>query len=138
MSGMPRSAGNCSRRKDPAILWLAAAFVIGFFAVGIPYWQVPYSKVSLPSTLYGFGVVAVAILAAAARLLSNARLRTVILVIGAAVPAAVLVRVVVETTNDPTSHNLWPFELVIAAVVGLVCSSAGAIAGSLISVFSRR
>jgi hypothetical protein len=124
--------------NSSANIWLAAAFVIGFFAVGLPYWQVPYSKVSLPSTLYGLGLLAVGILAAAVRLLSDARLGTVILVIGAAVPAAVLVRVVVETANNPTSHNLWPFELVIAAVVGLVCSSAGTIAGSLLSVFSRQ
>jgi hypothetical protein len=26
-----------------AVYWLAASFVAGFFAVGIPYWQVPYA-----------------------------------------------------------------------------------------------
>ncbi len=36
-----------------AAFWLVAAFVISFFAVGFPYWQIPYAKVSLPSTLYG-------------------------------------------------------------------------------------
>lgn len=25
--------------------WLAAAFVIGFFSVGLPYWEIAYSKV---------------------------------------------------------------------------------------------
>jgi hypothetical protein len=28
--------------------WLVAAFVISFFAVGFPFWQIPYAKVSLP------------------------------------------------------------------------------------------
>jgi len=35
----------------------------------------------------------------------------------AAVPAAVMafvvLRIVIDTTRDPTSHNLWPFEIVM-------------------------
>jgi drug/metabolite transporter (DMT)-like permease len=37
-------------------------------------------------------------------------------------------RVAVETTTDPTSHNLWPFEVVIAGGIGLV----GALLGVLL------
>lgn len=33
--------------------------------------------------------------------------------------------------GDPTSHNLCPIDLVIAAVVGLLASSAGALLGSV-------
>src|SRR5688500_11230611 len=31
------------------------------------------------------------------------------------VPVAVLARVVVDAAKDPTSHNLWPLEFIIAA-----------------------
>jgi hypothetical protein len=124
--------------KTTANLWLAAAFVVGFFSVGFPYWQVTYAKVSLPDTLYGAGLLVVAVLAAAARAFGKARLVAVILVVGAAVPAAVLTRVGVETAKDPTSHNLWPLELIIAAVIGIACSSAGALVGSFPSFFSKR
>ena len=124
--------------KTTANLWLAAAFVVGFFSVGFPYWQVTYAKVSLPDTLYGAGLLVVAVLAAAARAFGKARLVAVILVVGAAVPTAVLTRVVVETAKDPTSHNLWPLELMIAAMVGIACSSAGALVGSFPSFFSKR
>jgi hypothetical protein len=123
--------------KTTANLWLAAAFVVGFFSVGFPYWQVTYAKVSLPDTLYGAGLLVVAVLAAAARAFGKARLAAVILGVGAAVPAAVLTRVVVETAKDPTSHNLWPLELIIAAMVGIACSSAGALVGSF-PFFSKR
>jgi hypothetical protein len=111
--------------------WLIAAFVVGFFAVGFPYWQTPYAKVSLPDTLYGAGLLAVGVLAATTRGFGKARLLAVILVVGASVPAAVLARVSVDTAKDPTPHNLWPFEFIIAAVVGVLCSSAGALVGSL-------
>src|SRR6185295_18855203 len=98
-----------------AAFWLVAAFVISFFSVGFPYWQIPYPKVSLPSTLYGTGLVVVGVLAAAARAVGKARLLTVILAVGAAVPAPILARIAVDTAKDPTSHNLWPFEFIIAA-----------------------
>lgn len=126
-----------NKMNPNAVYWLIAAFVISFFAVGLPYWQIPYAKVSLPSTLYGPALLVVGVLAAAARALGKARLLAVILAVGAAVPAAVLARVTVDTAKDPTSHNLWPFEFIIAAVVGVVCSSAGALVGSLPALFSR-
>lgn len=117
--------------------WLAAAFVIGLVVVGIPYWQTRYSQVSLPDTLYGFGLLAVAILAAAARAFGKARIARVILIVGSAVPTAVLARIVIEAAKDPTSHNLWPLEIIIATMVGLVCSSVGALVGSVPSVISK-
>lgn len=64
--------------------WLIAAFVISFFFVGVPYWQIPYAKVSLPITLYGMGLLVVGVLAAAARAFGKARLLMVILAVGAA------------------------------------------------------
>ena len=57
-----------------AVSWLVAAFVVSFFAVGFPYWQIPYAKVSLPNTLYGPGLLVVGVLAAAARAFGKARL----------------------------------------------------------------
>ena len=120
-----------------AVYWLAAAFVVSFFAVGFPYWQIPYAKVSLPSTLYGMGLLVVGILAAAARAFGKASLLAVILAVGGAVPAPILARIAVDTAKDPTSHNLWPFEFIIAAVLGVLCSSAGALVGSLSARLSR-
>jgi hypothetical protein len=35
---------------------------------------------------------------------------------------AVIARVAVETTRDPTSHNLWPFEVVITGFFGFVAA----------------
>ena len=48
--------------------------------------------------------------------------------LAAAVPAGVVVfvvlRIVVDTARDPTSHNLWPFELLIAGTGALVAIGA--------------
>jgi hypothetical protein len=111
--------------------WWIAAFITGMVAVGVPYWQVPYRQVALPNTLMGPGLIAVVLAATALRASGAARVRHAVMVAGAAVPAAVLARVIVETMKDPTSHNLWPLEVIMAMVVGFPCAIAGALAGAV-------
>jgi uncharacterized membrane protein YfcA len=50
---------------------------------------------------------------------------------------AVLVRVAVETSRDPTSHNLWPFEVVIAGGIGLTGALLGVGAARLAQRLGR-
>jgi hypothetical protein len=119
------------------VVWLAVAFVASFLAVGIPYWQIAYANVSLPDTLYSPALLVVCVASAASRVLGKAKLPAAIFIVGAAVPAVVLARISVDTFADPTSHNLWPFEVVIAKFIGLVCSSVGALAGGVSRLFSR-
>jgi hypothetical protein len=40
-------------------------------------------------------------------------------------------RVVYDTASDPTSHNLWPFEIILAAGPGLAAAFIGAFAAGL-------
>ncbi len=117
--------------------WLLGAFLVGFLAVGLPYWQIPYAKANLPDSLIGFGLVIVVAAAAICRVRGKTPLLKTILVVGAAVPAAVFARVIVEGIKDPTSHNLWPFEVVIALFLGLGASAIGTLLGSLPLLLSR-
>ena len=111
--------------------WLAAAFLIGFFAVGLGYWPIPYSKVSLPDSVYGLGLIVVGGAAALTGAFSDNRFWRTVLVTGAAVPGAVFARVVFDGFRDPTSHNLWPLEILIALVVGLTVTVLGSLLGSV-------
>jgi hypothetical protein len=119
-AGKPRSLG---------LLW---SFLVGFLVVGVPYWRIPYNKAT-SSAVMG-GAVLIGVIALIAGVLIEARFSRVVLVLAAAVPAAVMARVVVDTMRDPTSHNLWPFELVIAFMVGL----AGTVPGTLLGSVLRR
>jgi hypothetical protein len=111
---------------------LAAAFTGSFFAVGIPYWQIPYSQASLPSDIWGFALLAVAALAAISRVVSTARFWSASLIVGAAAPAAVLARVIADVMSDPTSHNLWPLEIILSAAPGFLAAATGALIGGLL------
>lgn len=113
-------------------LWLPLAFVAGFLAVGLPYWQIPYAKLGLPDALIGPGLLVVAAAALLTRAVGGRSLPRTIALVGASVPCAVMARVIVDAVQDPTSHNLWPIEVVIALVLGLCASAAGALLGSLL------
>lgn len=111
--------------------WLYLAFLAGVLAVGIPYWLMPYGQVSLPSALMTPALAVVVVAAFLARIGRTASFWRVVFVVGSAVPAAVFMRVVRDTTQDPTSHNLWPFEVIIALMVGLSCSLSGTLVGMI-------
>ena len=109
--------------------WLWSAFLASFLAMGVPYWLTPYGKLDLPTALLHPGLMVVAFAALSLRVAGIARFQKAAHAAGLAVPAAVMARVVVDWLRDPTSHNLWPFEIVIALMVGYGCSVAGAVAG---------
>lgn len=123
--------------KPRSLLLLAVLFTLCLLSVGLPYWRLPYSKVSLPSTLWTPALLLVAVIPALSRPLSLHPL-VAGFVTGASVPIAVMARVVHDTAVDPTSHNLWPLELVIAGFLGFAFSLAGAFAGWLIARMSGR
>lgn len=58
--------------------------------------------------------------------------------IAAAVPAAVVVfvvlRILVDTARDPTSHNLWPFEILMFGTLALACIGVLKVARRIMNV----
>ena len=98
--------------------WCLPGFTAGFFTVGVPYWLIPYNKVNLPDALLAIGLLVVITAAALTRVFSGRRFWHVVAIMGSTVPAVVIARVVVDGLRDPTSHNLFRFEVVIAVFVG--------------------
>lgn len=111
--------------------WLVGGCIASFLAVGLPYWQIRYSDVELPTTLMTPALIVVALAAAMARAFGQSRFIVCVLALGATVPAVVMARVVVDTAQDPTSHNLWPFEIILSGFVGVSVSTIGALIGSI-------
>ena len=118
--------------------WLALAFVVALAAMGASLWPVPYSKVSLPNTLVGPGLIVLGLAALAVCMTGQAGFFASALVIGAAAPVAILARVIVETNLDPTSHNLWPLEIILGGAASYPTSLIGAAVGSLGGKLLRR
>ena len=111
--------------------WLYLSAAASFLAVGIPYWNIPYSQLDLPESLLTPAVIVVILSALLLRMYTEVPFWRTTLMIGLAVGAAVMARILFEVMQDPTSHNLWPFEVVIALITGSACAAAGALAGSI-------
>ncbi len=112
--------------------WLGLAFVAGVLAVGLPFWLIPYNRVNLPDALLTPGLVVPCLSALLLRLFRIASFWKSAALMAATVPAAVLIRVLVEGVRDPTSHNLWPLEVIMAILVGLISAVPGALGGVLL------
>lgn len=110
----------------PMPLRVAIAVLAGLLACGLPLWPIPYSKVSMPGNP---SPLAWLLLGSLAGLLAGHLLRpgwrVPWLAVAGGFVLAVLGRIVVETGRDPTSHNLWPFEVVIVGFFGVVSGLAG-------------
>lgn len=122
--------------KIPSKL-LLACFVFSTVAVGIYWWRPQYGELQVLSSGWVLAIVSVVVAAAfASRVLNHSML------IGAAAAAggiaAIAIRIVVEVVQDPTSHNLWPFELVIASCFIFPSALLGAAFGSVLKrLFTR-
>ena len=112
-------------------------FGAGLIAAGVPYWLIPYNKLNLPNALLGPQLIVVIAAAAVVCAMRSASFRDSVVIVGASVPAVVLLRVIVDVALDHTTHNLWPFELVIAIFLGGACSVVGAAIGWLTAKLFR-
>lgn len=116
-------------QKNPSIT-LIVLFSLALLGVGVPYWEIPYAKVALPNSLFGYGLLIMLLSAVWLRGVAHAPFLRTWIIIGLAAPAAVMLRVVLESSRDPTSHNLWPIELILAGAVGCAVALVGALLGS--------
>lgn len=112
-------------------LWLALAAIAIFFMIGIPYWRIPYPDLNLPGALMTPWLLLAMILALLLCFTRTARFWLAAPMVAVAVVAVVIVRIHLDTAHDPTSHNLWPFEIVIALGVGLASALPVAIVGGI-------
>jgi hypothetical protein len=115
----------------------AAGFAASFLAVGAGYWPVPYARLSFEN-LVGPGLAVVVVCSFSACFATDRRVGAVALWIAAAVPAVAMARVLFDVARDATSHNLWPLELVLAALVGLAAALPGAALGFALRWLRRR
>lgn len=120
--------------KTSPTIATAVACAVSFLAIGLPLWRLPYAQVSLPNSLSVFGLVVVFAMALAIRAAFRASFVQAGILVGLCVPAAIMARIIVEVALDPTSHSLWPFEIVIGSGVGLALSCVGAVLGGLVAM----
>lgn len=117
-------------------IWWLVGFLIALVGVGFPYWRAPSAMTALPGAFYGPGLAALAVVAMMLRAFGTGRFVPLWLLIAAAAPVAVMLRMLIGDAVDvPVS---WPRELLISSGLGLAASLAGTLIGSLFLLRSSR
>jgi hypothetical protein len=111
--------------------WLALATLASFLAIGIPYWRIPYHDLNLPDALMTPWLLLAMALALRLCFTRAAPSWLAASMTAVAVVAVAIVRINIDTAHDPTSHNLWPLELVIALGVGVAAALPVALIGGI-------
>lgn len=123
-AGPPESA---STESDLPVALLAVAVTTAVIAV--PYWASSYASVRDDGIFGSFFLVQGALVAGTvvACSLTRSRIWLVLGAMFACTPIAVLGRVLVDTAADPTSHNLWPLEVILAVIISVPPIGVGAL-----------
>jgi hypothetical protein len=111
--------------------WPAVVASICAVAIIVPYWAADYADVE-DGGLGTFALPVAAILGVAAFVLSALHLGRkleIALALCAPAPIAVVGRVLIDTADDPTTHSLWPFEIVLAVGISAPPILLGVFAG---------
>ena len=107
--------------------WVFGAFLLCFLIVGVPYWLMPYNELTLPNAVLGPGLLTIVILALILQASKKLAFKRVVIISGFVVPSVVFAPVCLDAISDPSSHNLWPFEIIIAIMVGIIPALTGAL-----------
>lgn len=127
-------------RRVTGGLGCVAVVTAATLAVAVPYWAADPSAVSDDGLAGSALLVAAVAFAGACAIRAAGWLGAWLAALLMCVPAviAVLGRVVLDTAADPTSHNLWPFEVAVAVVMSVVPALAGAVVGWAIASVGAR
>jgi len=116
----------------------ALAFVAATLVIGVPYWAIPYDKFDLGHVEVLPGAILLSLLTMMLIGKGNAKARTAFLVMSMVAPTVDLIAIVHDTSTDPTTHNLAPFELIIAWLLGAAFVLAGLALGLALRAWDRR
>ncbi|MGY3449891.1 hypothetical protein [Bradyrhizobium sp. USDA 4353] len=97
---------------------LALGYVAVVLAIGLPYWRLTYAELNQGRFAILPGALLLGLLTYVLVVTAAAAPRRIAQVMIATVPSIVIVPIWRHTAVDPTSHNLWPLELVLAVVAG--------------------
>jgi len=116
----------------------ALAFVAATLAIGVAYWSIPYDQFDASHVEVLPGAILLSLLTMMLIGKGDPKARTAFLVMSMVAPTVDLIAIVHDTSIDPTTHNLAPFELIIAWLIGAAFVLPGLALGLALRAWNRR
>jgi hypothetical protein len=118
-------------KKTKLVIWLV---FIAILVAGLPMWftsnhnHINDLSILLPVAL---------LLAIVFSVLTKLQLKTICFVTVIGVIVSIIIKIIIDTNIDPTSHNLFPFEILIDGFFVLLASLIGAAIGIVIRLLIK-
>ena len=125
-------------RTPPRWVWLIIGWLGTAAILGIPYFTIPVKQVEQTTALWLGGLVVIGAMAATVRVVGQTRAWQAVGAPLGGFLTVVASRIAADVAVDPTSHNLWPFELAVLVAAGGAAALVGAFIGSQIAHSLRR
>jgi hypothetical protein len=117
--------------------WMAGAFAICFFAEA-PFWLTGTYTEYLKRSPSWWTIALPAVMALYLSWIVRVEIILTAFAVGAAVPTIIVVRIIMDCAQDPTHHNLWPFELGLMTVCSMAITFTSAGIGWLLRRITHR
>ncbi len=117
---------------------LAGAFLFCVLVGGCVEWTGSYQDYLESGPRYLIPLAVIAVTGLALALATEITTRAIGIALTLAFPTITLIRVLIDTRQDPTSHNLVPFELAIAFFIGLLAAWPTTLIGRSIRTLAHR
>ncbi len=117
---------------------LAGAFLFCVLVGGCVEWTGSYQDYLESGPRYLIPLAVIAITGLVLALATEITTRAIGIALTLAFPTITLIRVLIDTRQDPTSHNLAPFEVAIAFFIGLVAAWPTTLIGRSIRTLAHR
>ena len=119
------------------VLWLVGAFALCFGVGGWIWWRDSYQEYLHAGFHWGI-LPLIAGVAFSLSWIVDVGVVPSALVLGSALPAIIVARVVLDCVRDPSNHNLWPFEVGAAFMFGVMTAFPAAAIGRFLRHITHR
>ena len=120
------------RDGAPLVAWTArvpwgtvAWSGLGCLAIGLSYWTKPYGQTDLPNGLFVPGLLLVVVAAGVLQFREPRGWLGTLAIMTMAPMGTVVLRIASDVMRDSTSHNLFPFELMVTGIFGAAAVALG-------------
>ena len=121
-----------SHEKDKDIIWWGLSIFLGLLASGIPLLTMRYGEIF---SIYIIWMGNLFLIAGIMGICQPDRAWRWGITVGLCLPVVVILKIVMDSLQDPTSHTLFPLEIIIALIFAIPSSFAGVYFGSSIRMF---
>ena len=113
-------------------------YLFSVIICGSVYWPIKIKDLETTHFYMTIWMISIMAFAAIANVVMGLDWKKTIVSCGLTLPTVTFIKIVIDFFIDPTSHSLWPFEIIIVFITGFLQANLGFIIGLVIRKFNKK